>query len=250
MIKNISYIFVLFVFLNANDTLQLGEYTSGECEVIFSINKQNKKITYSLLNYSASQSDEVLTYKDHSIEFKNLYSHFYNTLEDKKFPPGKKAYVVGGEVENNDSFLIQNYGNAMNPYIVFDGCGKYLRYQRIDLLSIETRIKNNDIETFTVNFFKNILPHKTLAHTTLTPYNNIAYYLQKAGANEEAIYLLERIIKKFPNRTVAYYNLGDAYLGLAEKEKAIKAYTTYIEQMYKKDLQKKIPKEVLDKVKK
>jgi hypothetical protein len=55
-------------------------------------------------------------------------------------------------------------------------------------------------------------------------------------------------IKKIPNRTVAYYNLGDAYWALGEKEKAIKAYTTYIEQMCHKGLQEKIPEVVLERV--
>ena len=82
----------------------------------------------------------------------------------------------------------------------------------------------------------------------LTPYNNIAYYLQEAGANEEAVFLLKKIIAKFPNRTVAYYNLGDAYWALGNKEKARKAYTTYIEQMCDKGLQKKIPKVVMKRI--
>jgi len=63
-----------------------------------------------------------------------------------------------------------------------------------------------------------------------------------------SVYRFEKIITKFPNRTVAYYNLGDAYWVLGEKKKAIKAYTTYIEKMCHKGLQKKIPKEVLERV--
>jgi len=78
--------------------------------------------------------------------------------------------------------------------------------------------------------------------------NDIAYYFQKAGANKEAIYLLEKILEKFPERTVAYYNLGDAYWELGEKKKAIKAYGTYIEQMKAKGKDGKIPKVVLDRV--
>jgi len=93
-----------------------------------------------------------------------------------------------------------------------------------------------------------LIKNKYITIKTLSKYNNIAYYLQKAGANKEAIYLLEKIIKKFPNRTVAYYNLGDAYWELGEKEKARKAYSTYIEQMCHKGLQKKIPKKVLQRV--
>ena len=65
----------------------------------------------------------------------------------------------------------------------------------------------------------------------LVRYNDIAYYLEQAKAYEEAIFLLEKITKEAPNRTVAYINLGDAYWGIGEKEKAKKAYLTYIEQM-------------------
>ena len=82
----------------------------------------------------------------------------------------------------------------------------------------------------------------------LTTYNNIAYYFQKAGANKDAVYLLEEILEKFPKRIVAYYNLGDAYWALGKKEKAKKAYTTYIEQMCNAGKQKRIPKVVKDRV--
>jgi len=116
----------------------------------------------------------------------------------------------------------------------------------------KTRYKNLFKSLFFLN--KNFIKkskneiHLAIKKKTLTQYNNIAYYLQKAGANEEAVYLLEKIVAKFPNRTVAYINLGDAYWALGEKDKARKAYTTYIEQMCDKGLQKKIPKEVLDRV--
>jgi len=83
---------------------------------------------------------------------------------------------------------------------------------------------------------------------TLTYYNNIAYYLQKAGANEEAIYLLKKILEKYPNRTVAYYNLADAYWALGEKKKAIASYTTYMAQMSNAGKEKRIPQVVRDRV--
>lgn len=81
-----------------------------------------------------------------------------------------------------------------------------------------------------------------------TIYNDTAYYLQQAGANQESAYLLEKIIEKFPDRTVAYFNLGDAYYSLGDKEKATQAYQIYIDQMEKKGWEKKIPKRVLDRV--
>ncbi len=76
--------------------------------------------------------------------------------------------------------------------------------------------------------------------------NNIAYYLEQAGYYKEAIYLLEKIIEKYPNRTVAYINLGDSYLKNGDKEKAIENYKTYVKQMKEKNKEKKIPKRVLE----
>ena len=52
-----------------------------------------------------------------------------------------------------------------------------------------------------------------LSKENLREYNDIAYYLEQSKAYDEAVFLLEKIIKEFPNRTVAYINLGDAYWG-------------------------------------
>ncbi|WP_324172486.1 tetratricopeptide repeat protein [Sulfurimonas sp.] len=106
-----------------------------------------------------------------------------------------------------------------------------------------------DIKEITKNYLKNYLIIDSISGKTLTSYNNIAYYLEKAKAYPEAIYLLEKIIDKYPNRTVAYINLGDAYWGLKNKEKAKQAYSTYIKQMKEKGKERKIPKVVLERIK-
>lgn len=89
----------------------------------------------------------------------------------------------------------------------------------------------------------NIFPIKD---NSLEDYNNIAYYIDKAKKHKESAYLLEKIIEKFPNRIVAYLNLGDAYYGLGDKTKVIKAYQAYIDQMKKKGWEEKIPKRVIE----
>ncbi len=130
----------------------------------------------------------------------------------------------------------------------FDSNFDYLKCAINDLHKMIDDFKVNTIsiyQYYDIELLNNTTKHIPLTPKTLTKYNNIAYYLQQAGANEEAIYLLEKIIKKFPNRIVAYINLGDAYRALGEKDKARKAYSTYIEQMCAKGLQKKIPKKVL-----
>jgi len=105
-----------------------------------------------------------------------------------------------------------------------------------------------DIKKITKNDIRNYLIIDPLSKKTLTVYNNIAYYLEKAKAYDEAIFLLEKILEKYPNRTVAYYNLGDAYWGLEKKEKAKEAYQVYVKQMKEKGKEKKIPKKVLERV--
>ncbi len=85
-----------------------------------------------------------------------------------------------------------------------------------------------------------------LSTKNLSSYNDIAYYLQQANANDEAIFLLEKIIEKFPNRTVLYLNLADAYYGINENEEAKVNYEKYIEFMKKSGKENKIPKRVLE----
>ncbi len=83
---------------------------------------------------------------------------------------------------------------------------------------------------------------------SLAKYNNIAYYLEQSKLYKEAIFLLEKIIKKFPNRTVAYINLGDAYWGLDKKNKAKEAYKIYVKQMKSLKRKNRIPKKVIDRL--
>lgn len=90
---------------------------------------------------------------------------------------------------------------------------------------------------------------KSVNITNETKANDMAYYLEQSGAYSEAIFLLEEIIAAFPDRTVAYINLGDAYWGLGEQEKARGAYRTYISQMQEKDKASRIPDVVLLRVK-
>ena len=88
-----------------------------------------------------------------------------------------------------------------------------------------------------------------LSKRNLVTYNNIAYYLEKEGNYKESALLLEKIISKYPDRTVAYINLGDAYWGMNEKAKAKIAYETYIKQMKVNCKENRIPKKVLERVK-
>lgn len=79
--------------------------------------------------------------------------------------------------------------------------------------------------------------------------NDVAYFMERKGDYRNAILILEKIIEKYPNRIVAYINLGDAYWGNENQEKAKEAYRIYISKMKNKGLEHKIPQRVYDRVK-
>jgi hypothetical protein len=72
-------------------------------------------------------------------------------------------------------------------------------------------------------------------------YNDIAYYWQQAGFNDDAIWLLEKVISNSPERAVAYLNLADAYWVRDEKRIASGHYKKYSELMVLSGKQQKIP---------
>lgn len=101
-----------------------------------------------------------------------------------------------------------------------------------------------------LNFIRMLLDEIPLEYNTsrVTPYNNIAYYLEQSGHYDSAIYLLEEIVKHFPARTVAYINLGDAYWGLEKYSEAREAYQNYIRLMRESNREQRIPQRVFDRM--
>ena len=213
--------------------------------------------------------DSVISYTEHKripmfyiYELTNLYlRNFRDTLSNH---PMKKRYIYNAE---HTEFIFPNllsYSSYYNEMFRLNltcvvpaknlesydlsklSCRKTIN---ITLTNLEKNLKEKkDLKSYNKEFFQKLLPEKPIEKSNQTIYNNIAYYLQKAGSNQEAVYLLEKILEKFPKRTVAYYNLGDAYWALGEKEKAKKAYSTYIKLMKAKGKEKRIPKKVYLKV--
>jgi len=79
--------------------------------------------------------------------------------------------------------------------------------------------------------------------------NNTSYFLEQSGDFHEAVFLLEKIIKKYPKRIVAYLNLADTYWGLKNKTKAKNYYRQYIELIKESRIENKIPERVLERLK-
>jgi hypothetical protein len=117
---------------------------------------------------------------------------------------------------------------------------------QLNLNEVLKNLKEKKETNLSIENLNEILKNEELNQKTVQKYNDIAYYLQQKNVNNEAIFLLEKIIEKYPNRTVAYLNLADAYDGIDNKEKAKENYEKYINLMKQDNKEAKIPKRVLE----
>jgi hypothetical protein len=78
----------------------------------------------------------------------------------------------------------------------------------------------------------------------IATYNNIAFYLNNQEHHQSAIYLLHKIIKASPDRTVAYLNIADAYWDSKDKRNAKIFYKKYLSQIKKTGEKASIPSRV------
>ncbi len=81
---------------------------------------------------------------------------------------------------------------------------------------------------------------------SITVLNDLGFFLEQSDQHRKAIEVLENVVKQAPSRTVAYLNLGDAYLGAKDSTKALKNYTLYISQMKENGKESRIPRRVLE----
>jgi tetratricopeptide (TPR) repeat protein len=83
----------------------------------------------------------------------------------------------------------------------------------------------------------------------VTIYNDLGFFLEQGGKYQEAVTLLEQVIKAVPSREVAYVNLGDSYWGLNKTTEAIGYYKTYVDLLKKAGKEKKISPKVFERLK-
>ncbi|AXH15675.1 hypothetical protein CP985_04630 [Malaciobacter mytili LMG 24559] len=194
------------------------------------------------------------------------FSRVYSFNDDESY----KLYITQGYGEFFDK-IKEQYSNTNYYKELIVECSNLNFYENIkkDMLSgeilknlpkdklkalkyIENEIKTKkrrDLYRYDIIYFWTLVEYIPFSNKNITLYNNIAYYLQKIYKNTEAIFLLEKIIEKYPNRIVAYYNLADAYWGNYNTKEAKKAYKKYIELMIKENKEDKIPNIVKERVK-
>lgn len=164
-----------------------------------------------------------------------------------KLSPNKKYFLIDAIVKGfvysseGDSVLQENYF-----CLIVDIAGSTIKHSMQEHCSGSWNERSEwvsgGVKIFPLHNFK-IEKHE------VEELNNRAYYLEQLGKYEEAISILEKIVEQFPDRMVAYINLGDAYWGNHEKEKAKNTYQIYTKMMRERGKDAKIPMRVWERIK-
>jgi tetratricopeptide (TPR) repeat protein len=162
-------------------------------------------------------------------------------LSKVSFESYKPIELNGSETVTISSFYGYQEGKESKPFLIGyeNKVARFCENKQLD--SLDTYC-----DFFVLDYFLSDLYSISLNQTGI---NNIAYYLEKSELYDESIYILNNLINHFPNRTVAYINLGDAYWGLKENYKAKEAYQKYMELMKASGRESKIPKRVFERIK-
>ncbi len=136
-------------------------------------------------------------------------------------------------------YLFSGFQDNEEPNIL--GFYELIKYQALNNQKDSIDIYGN------INVIKALVEEIEIDKNNVQQYNDIAYYLEQSSLFDSSIFILEKIVKHFPTRVVAYLNLADAYWEIEDKNKAIENYNKYIELMKEKGWENKIPKRVYDK---
>ena len=239
--KIIIYLISIVVYLNASN-IETNKVNMGNNHFYYINSDKEWNIEGSLLftydlNCHTGASDNILcndmNYEIHG----NLLP-----LKDIIFKDIKKLNYLKIPLKNNK---IEKYLYIYNDYKFKDTTYEVL-FNYIFLINNKYNKQKYDTNKFTKIYNINYLDLNN--KNNILKYNNMAYYLQKAGASKEAIFILEKILKKYPNRTVAYYNIADAYWDIDDKINAIKYYKIYVKQMKEKNKENKIPQKIVSRI--
>ncbi|WP_072682722.1 M48 family metallopeptidase [Arcobacter sp. LA11] len=240
--------FITSIYYKGNNNLVDVHYSNIDKIYFNSEKKIHYVITRSLMNLPALDKKCGVYAEHYKMSIYKTYGNFLLKIYNYE---GKYNGYEGDFYCEELHYLYKKYKNMikldnsinLSSSVILNSLKEFITSQYAKKHKLLFTFKDS---SFNINTIKDILNEIPILHKTLTQYNNIAYYLEQAGAYKESIYLLEKIIEKYPNRTVAYINLGDSYLKSGNKEKAIENYKIYVKQMKEKNKEKKVPKRVLE----
>ncbi|MBU3917690.1 hypothetical protein KKA14_19355 [bacterium] len=141
-----------------------------------------------------------------------------------------------------DSKLLDNQGSS-NIKLLSGEYKNSIRWYRKKNYNKAVQILRPFLES------KKYLEYEISNEEALSIINDYAFFLEQNNNFEESIEILRYIVEKKPDRIVAYINLGDAYYGNNEIDKANESYKKYVELMKNSKNEKKIPKRVYNRLK-
>jgi len=105
------------------------------------------------------------------------------------------------------------------------------------------------IFNYKIDDFYSVLRYVGINSKNVQKINDLGFFLIKAERYELAVVILNKVVRSFPERTVAYINLGDAYYGLNDTGNAKEAYQKYIKLMKANGKGNKIPGRIWSRIK-
>lgn len=179
------------------------------------------------------------------------YQHGFNlTIDESLLSEEEKDWFSYLVIIESSGELLQH---RVSSYHV---CDDYYNYYRgfdsiINIIRDPRHVRgqlSTELNLSTQEYLEGLFVLESVSLSNVVHYNNIGYYLDESGYHEGAIYILNEVVSAFPNRTVAYINLGDAYWGLEQHTEAREAYQTYIRLMRENNREQRIPQRVFDRV--
>ncbi|MDM1553163.1 MULTISPECIES: tetratricopeptide repeat protein [Chryseobacterium] len=264
------------------DYLQILDKSSEEKQVKIFLQSDNNKFTESKsfiisnddfsdvedpvnnLFISSIKSGEIIVGASCCGNFKTTETHYYKFIKDNWYLYKTSTSTVDDDFIPKIKMDMDNLSSSIDHKTVdhkdiYNSEIKELKESSLSGFSKSLALLKSASKTNTLNKQNTVdietvaewLYFNPLTENNVNDYNDIAYYnAYTKDGNLSSISLLKEIVEKYPNRVVAYLNLGDSYWTFDNKEKAKEAYLKYIELMksQKKDISK-IPQRVYDRTK-
>lgn len=207
-----------------------------------------------LIIFNRNNNNSVYYENDNIFPCRECTGKSDNDISDLKFEKNILSYktIIAPFASNNYSVIDFSLKFSQNSFKLY----KYEEtYYKVDEDNDATiKLDNSDIAKIKFNYYDWIANNSWSDHVLVTnqnvkKLNDFAYSLGNINPSF-AIDLLQEIIKKYPNRVVAYLNLADNYWAINKKDLAKENYKKYIALMksQNKDL-KRIPKQVWERLK-
>ncbi len=232
--------------------IELKNLIVNQMSLTTSLKIEDENIFYLIYEYTASSVKRQIAYKFyHNNEIFLIYKE--SISYGREGIKSNRIYFQDFKIQNNvtieniESFNFDKKFSFYNPNLKAET--KITDYKGDLIGNIKYAITNKDLlNDFPLNNKKNIVENFEILN--VEKFNNLAYNFEQFGNDNEAIFLLEKILNQYPDRTVAWLNIGDAQWDAMRKENTKKSYQKYISLMksQKKDL-KKIPQRVYDRIK-